>query len=435
MQVSVEQTSELKRKMKVQVPEETIQSECAKRIDSLARNAKIKGYRPGKIPLEVIRRRFGDSVRNEVISEMIRSTMLDTFKSHEILPAGTPHIDSAMNEAGKGLEFEASFEVYPSVELQPFNTLTVVRPLCEISEAQLNRVVEDLRLQHRKWRVVEREAVEKDKVTLSFGVKIDGEVHNDGRIEQSQIEIGQNRMIPGFEDQLIGLKAGDQKNFTLNFPQDYFSPDYAGKSAEFDLSVQKVEEALLPELDSEFFNGLGIATDELETFRSALKQSMEFEKAKAVWNKTKAALLDAIIEAHATLLLPEVMVNQQIDELRKQHEASHPGCDSEHPGHRLEDYEAQARRMVKLGLLLAEIAKREQIRLDSSRVRNFVEHLARDFENPQEVAKMYYANPEQLKSIETLVLEDQILEFILDQANVVDEPVDYFRLTSPFTFQ
>ncbi|MGH8476404.1 MAG: trigger factor [Methylococcales bacterium] len=429
MQVSVEQTSELKRKMKVQVPEETIQSECAKRIDSLARQANIKGFRPGKIPIGVIRKRFGVSVRNEVVSEMIRSSLFDAFKSHEIRPAGAPHIESTVNEAGKGLEFEASFEVYPHVEIQSFNKLNIVLPVCEITESDIDRMIENLRQQHRSWRVVERQAIGNDRLTVSYAVSVNGEVSSDCRIDDRAIEIGHNQMIAGFEQNLIGLRPGDEKVFMLSFPDDYYGKDYAGKPAEFKLKVHKVEEAVLADLDQEFFKQFGVASGETDEFRRSLRESIEFEKNKAIWFKTKQAVADALLEAHA-LAVPEVIVNQQIEELQKQHTASHPGCDSEHPGHRREDYESQARRFVKLALLFNEIANRHQIKADPSRVRKLVENLLQGSDAPDEVVKSYYANPERMKAIESLVLEDQVVEWILKQANVQIEPIDYVRLTT-----
>ncbi|MGH8559627.1 MAG: trigger factor [Methylococcales bacterium] len=430
MQVSVEQTSELKRKMKVQVPEEAIQSECAKRIDSLARKARIDGFRPGKVPVGVIRKRFGDSVRNEVIGELIRSSLLDAFKDYEIRPAGIPHIESTVDEAGKGLEFEASFEIYPNVQITSFKDLDIVRPVCEISESDIDAMIENLRRQRRTWRSVERKAIEKDKLTLSLASTIDGEILNGGVVDDYEIEIGAGQMIPGFEQNLIGLKSGSEKAFTLNFPEDYNNQKCAGKLVEFKVQVKKVEESVLPDFDHELIKQLGVESGDVDEFRRSLKETMEFEKNREIRSRTKAAVIDAMLKAH-TVPLPEIMVDREIEELKKQHASQHAGCETEHGEYQRTYYESQARRRLKLGLLLSEIVNRNKLEADKARVRQTVESLAHGFNAPDEVVNWYYSNPDQLQPIENMVLEDQVVELILKGANVSNEPIEFASLTIP----
>lgn len=430
MQVSVEQTSELKRKMKVQVPEEAIQSECAKRIDTLARKAKIDGFRPGKVPVGVIRKRYGDSVRNEVVGELIRSSLLDAFKDYEIRPAGVPYIESTVDEAGRGLEFEASFEIYPNVQIGSFKDLNIVRPVCVISESDIDAMIEKLRHQRRTWVPKEREAIENDKLTLSLTSTIDGEILNGGAVDDYEIEIGARQMIPGFEQNLIGLKAGSEKTFALNFPEDYNNQKYAGKLAEFKVRVKKVEDTVAPDFDQELIKQLGVESGDAGEFRRSLKETMEFEKNREIRSRTKAAVIDAILKAHA-VPLPEIMIDQEIEALKKQHASQHAGCETEHGEHQQSYYESQARRRVKLGLLLNEIVVRNKLEADKSRVRRMVESLAHTFKAPDEVVNWYYSNPKQLQPIENVALEDQIVELILESANVSDEPIEFGSLMIP----
>lgn len=423
MQVSVQQTSELKRKLKVQVPEETIQSECAKRIDSLARKAKIDGFRPGKIPLGVIRQRYGSSVRNEVVGELIRSSLLDALKDHEMRPVGTPYIESTLDEAGKGLEFEASFEIFPSVRVASFNALNIVLPVCEIAECDIDAMIETLRRQRRTWRPLEREAIKNDKLGFAFSVAINGEIPQDGEPGELEVEIGAGQMLPEFEQNLIGLKAGSEKTFTLNYPGDYPVEKRAGKHAVFKVQVKKVEEPELPRIDAEWIKQFGIESGDLDEFRRALKQEMELEKNRNIHSKTKAAVIDAMLNAH-TLALPEILVDQEIERLKKQHAESKPG--DQQNGY----YESQARLQVKLGLLLSEIVARNRLTADKFRVRQTVETMAQSYNAPDEVVNWYYSDPDRLQQIEHMVLEDQVVELILKGANVSNEPIQFASLTT-----
>lgn len=429
MQVSVEQTSELKRKLKVQVPEDTIQSECAKRIDSLAKTMKVDGFRPGKIPTGLIRKRYGESVRNEVVGQLIRSSLIDALHDHHLRPAGVPFIESKSDEAGKGLEFEASFEVYPTIQLSPCEDLRILRPVCEITASDIDLTIEKLRSQRRTWQIVERAAARSDQVTVSFSGTVDGENFTKGRTEAFPVEIGAGQMISGFEDNLLGLKAGEEKTFTLRYPEDYGDEKFAGKEAEFHVQVGKVEEAMLPDLDAEFIKQFGIESGDLEEFRRSVKDNLEKNKNQALKSKIKTAVMDAVLEAN-TVTLPEVMVDQEIEQLKKQHSPDHKGADTELSEEQRGYYESQARRRVKLALLLAEIIHQNGLEVDRERVYHTVQDLAQSFNSPDSVVNWYYSNPDQLKPIEQFVLEDQVVDLILERARVSDEPVEFSSLTT-----
>ena len=428
MQVFVEQTSELKRKMKVQVPEDRIQSECAKRIDSLARTIKLDGFRPGKVPVGLIRKRFGKSVRNEVVGELMRSALLDALNEHDLRPAGVPFIENTTDEAGKGLEFDAVFEIYPSVEVGAYAGLQIVRPVCEISEADIDAMIEKLRGQRRKWQLVERAANDGDQATISFSGKIEEENFTDGTVDDQVVEIGSQQMIPGFEDNLIGMSAGEGKTFTLTFPSEYRNQKFAGKSAEFSVTIKKVEEPVLPEVDEEFIKQFGVESADLAEFRDSLKEQMEKEKNKTIRSRTKTAVIDAMLAANS-ITLPDVMVDQEIEELKKQH-APHDRSEAEITEEQLGFYESQAKRRVKLGLLWAEIIARNNLTADAARVRATVEELAQSFNSPDAVVDWYYSNPEQLQNIERMVLEDQVVDLVLAGASVIDEPVEFASLAA-----
>ncbi len=430
MQVSVQQTSELKRKMKVQVPEDRIQSECAKRIDSLARKIKLDGFRPGKAPLGIIRKRYGKSVRTEVIGELIRSSLFDALQDHHLRPAGAPFIENTTDEAGKGLEYEASFEIYPEIRLNSYQELNIVRPVCELSEADIDKMVEKLRRQHRTWRTVERESAQNDRLTISFSGAVEEENFTGGTVDDFQLEIGARQMIPGFEDNLIGLTEGGEKTFTLTFPDDYNNAKFAGKMGEFKVHIKKIEEPVLPDVDAEFIKQYGIESRNAEEFRRSLKENLEREKNRAIQSRTKTAVMDALLEANA-LTLPEVLVYREIEQLKKQHSSQHGGSEAALSGEQLKHYEPTARRRVKLGLLLAEIVAQNKLEPDASRVRKAVEDLAQRFNSPEAVVDWYHSNPEQLRTIEQMVREDQAVALILENATVTDEPIELASLINP----
>lgn len=430
MQVSVEKTSELSRKMTVHVPEELIQEKMEARLKTAAREIKLKGFRPGKVPQHVVKKMYGPQIRNEVTGELIQSSYVDALQEQAQKPAGPPNIIPG-NESGEGNGFEyiAEFEVYPEVSLDGIEKLEVVRPTVEITDADLEAMIEKLRAQKKTWEEADRPACERDRVTLNFSGSREGENFTDGKVEDYQIVLGEQRMIPGFEDNLIGLKAGDNKCFELAFPDDYGNKDLAGKTAQFDVEITKVESPVIPEVNAEFIKGYGVEDGDIERFRSDVKANMQRELAQAIRAKTKKAVLDGLHEQFE-LTLPNTLVDREIENLIQpfRERAKQQKLKLEDLNLPRDKFENEARKRVALSLILSEIIKANEIKVDDDRLRTTLEDLAQSYEHPEEVINYYYRDKNRLADIEQVVLEDQAVDWVLGRAKVSEEATSFEAL-------
>ena len=428
MQVSVEETSELMRKMTVQVPEEKIQSEVTKRLQSLAQKARLDGFRPGKIPSNVIKKRFGRPVRQEVVADLIQSSLYDALLDKKLQPAGTPHIEK--KDLDDGLEFEARFEVYPQIELCPFSDIKLTRQQCEITDDDLDTMINKLREQRKKWKSVDRAAQESDQLTILFSGTVDGKDFTNGTVEDFKVELGSNRMIPGFEDELLNLEVGQKKNFSLDFPDDYNNDKLAGKTAQFNVEIMQIEESSQAEIDEEFVKSFGVESGDVDQLREMLKGNMEQEVGNIVRAQLKRSVMDELLRNNS-LSLPEVMLDQEIERLQQSANESDGGSAKAGDTDQSAVFEDEARRRVSLGLLLAEIIKTHNLTADPEKVRSAINDMAQAYQSPEDVVNWYYSNEEQLKSVEHMVLEDQVVDAILEDASITEEVTDFQSITNP----
>ncbi|MGZ8226543.1 MAG: trigger factor [Methylococcaceae bacterium] len=424
MQVSVEKTSELSRKMTVVVPEEVVQEKMAERLKSLAREVKVDGFRRGKVPQNVVKKMFGDKVRGEIAGDLIQSTYYEALQNQELRPAGQPYIDSV--DETQGFKYTAVFEVYPEIVLDGLDQLQVTRPVATVQEADVDAMIEKLMAQRKEWTVVDRANKENDRVTISFTGTSEDENFTDGTVENYVVEIGSKQMIPGFEDNLLDLETGANKTFELTFPEEYGNAKLAGKVARFDITVIKIEEPALPEIDAEFIKSYGIEDGTLESFRNDVKNNMERELAQALKAKLKNAVMDALYEK-VPLTVPNTLINEEIENLIKPYAES-----AKKQKIKLEDlklprdvFEEQAKRRVTLGLLLGEIIQKNNITLDKDKVRSTIEDMSKSYERPEDVVKWYYADETRLNDVQQMVLEDQTVDWLLAQATVSDQAVNF----------
>ena len=424
MQVSVEKTSELSRKMTVSVPEAVVQEKMAERLKSLARDVKIDGFRPGKVPQHVVEKKFGNRIRGEIASELIKATYYDALQDQDLKPAGHPYIEPL--DETEGFKYTAVFEVYPEITLEALDQLEVVRPVATVNDSDVDGMIEKLRAQKQSWHIVERPAQEHDRVTISFSGTSEDENFTDGRVENFEVVCGSKKMIPGFEDNLIGLQTGDNKTFTLDFPEDYSNTKLAGKTAQFEVDVIKVEEPLLPEIDEDFVKAYGIEDGSVESFHDDVKNSMERELEQALRGKLKSSVMDALYEK-IKLTVPNTLVDIEVENLMKPYIEN-----AKSKKMKLEDlklprdiFEAQAKRRVALGLILAEIIHKNAIKLDSNKVRSTIEDMAKSYERPEDVINWYYTDESRLSEVQQMVLEDQTIEWLVTQAKVSDETVNF----------
>ncbi len=424
MQVSVEKTSELSRKMTVSVPEEVVQEKIAVRLKSLAREVKVDGFRPGKAPQHVIKKMYGERVRGEIAGDLIQTTYYEALQNENLKPAGHPHID-ALDETD-GFKYTAVFEVYPEISLANVTQLKATRPVATVEDTDVDSMIEKLRTQKKSWVVVERPAQQQDRITISFSGKEGDEVFTNGRVDDYPVEIGANQMIPGFEDNLIGLETGATKTFEATFPEQYGNTKLAGKAAEFEVEVIKIEEPVLPEIDADFIKSYGIEDGTLASFRDDVRNNMERELAQALRGKFKNALMDALYEAIQPAV-PNTLIDEEVENLMK------PYIDTaKRQKMKLEDlqlprdvFEEQAKRRVALGLILGEIIQKNNITLDEGKVRTAVEDMASSYEQPDDVINWYYADKKRLNDVQQMVLEDQTVDWLVTQATLSEEPTTF----------
>ncbi|MGJ0428586.1 trigger factor [Methylobacter sp.] len=424
MQVSVEKTSELSRKMTVSVPEEIVQEKMAARLKSLAREVKVDGFRPGKVPQHVVKKMFGDRVRGEVAGDLIQSTYFEALQDQNLRPAGHPHIHP-LDEA-EGFKYTAEFEVYPEISLEGVNQIEVKRPVATVAEADVDDMIEKLKAQRKTWNKVERASQEHDRITISFSGTADGENFTNGKVENYPVEIGAKQMIPGFEDNLIGLEAGANKTFEVSFPEQYGNEKLSGKAAQFEVEVSAVEEPVLPEIDEAFVKAYGIEDGSAESFREDVRNNMERELEQALRGKLKNAVMDALYET-IQITVPNTLVDQEVESMMKPYIET-----AKRQKMKLDDlklprdaFEEQARRRVALGLILGEIIQKNDIKIDADKVRSAIENMARSYERPEDVVKWYYADESRLDDVRQMVLEDQTVEWLVAQAKVSDEPMKF----------
>ncbi len=424
MQVSVEKTSELSRTMTVCIPEAVVQKKMADRLKSLAREIKIDGFRPGKVPQEVVKKMYGERVRGEIAGDLIKDTYYDALEGQDLKPAGHPHIQP-LDEID-GFKYTAVFEVYPEISLKGIDELEIVRPLSSVSDADVDGMIEKLRVQKQTWRVVDRPAQNSDNVTISFSGTSEGENFTDGKLEDFKVICGQKKMISGFEDNLLGLTAGAHKTFILNFPEDYGNEKLAGKAAEFEVDVVEVEEPVLAEIDEAFIKAYGIEDGLIGSFRADVKNNMQRELDQALRSKLKSSVMDALY-GKVKLTVPNTLVDVEMESLMKPYIET-----AKRQKMKLEDlklprdsFEDQAKRRVALGLILGEVIQKESIKLDNDKVRLTIEDMAKSYERPEDVVAWYYSDESRLNEVQQMVLEDQVVEWLVTQAKVSDETVNF----------
>jgi trigger factor len=432
MQVSVETTSGLERRLTITVPAADVDAKVNQKLAEVSKTAKINGFRKGKVPLKVISQQYGESARQEVASGLINSSYMEAVQQESVRPAGYPKIEVNLLEAGKDLEYVAVIEVYPEVTIGDFSGYELRRLNAEINEADIDATIEKLREQQATFTDAERAAVSGDQVIIDFIGTKDGEEFEGGKGNDFKLLLGSDSMIPGFEAGVVGMAVGEEKVLALTFPEDYQVEELQGKAAEFTVSVKKIEEKTLPEVNEEFIKNFG--SDDASNFRGEIKLNMERELKRAVEGKLKAAVMDKLFDAHK-IELPKALIESETETLREQMMQQFGGM-KQNPDLDLkallpdEMFKEQAERRVALGLIIGEVVKKSEIKADADRVRAYIDDTAASYDKPEEVVNYYYQNQQMLQGIESVVLEDMVIDQIVAQATVTDETVDYETATA-----
>ncbi len=417
MQVSVETTSVLERRMTVEVSEDRINSEVDSRLNSIARTARLDGFRAGKVPFSIIKKRHHSQVLQEVVGEVIQSTFYEAIASEKLQPVGAPSIDpQPMGENGP-LSYTAVFEVYPEVSLAAMDDITINKPIAEIAPADVDAMIDKVRSQKVAWQTADRAAGNKDRVVINFKGSIDGEEFAGGSAEKMPIELGAGRMISGFEDQLVGVVAGEERTLDLSFPEEYHAKELAGKSVQFAVTVVTVEESVLPEINDEFVKSLGVDSGNIEELRKQIKQSMQLELDNALRSKIKQEVSEKLLAVN-DVAVPKVMVDQDVELSAKRANTSLDQLTDE----QRVKMTGMSEKRVATGLIFSEIVKNNNLSVPAQRLRAEVEKMAATYDEPEQVIDWYYGDKDRLSDVEGIVLEDMIVDFVLDAAKVTEEP-------------
>jgi trigger factor len=427
MQVSLETTSGLERRLTIGVPAEQVEAEVENRLKQAARTVTIKGFRKGKVPMSVVQQRFGAGVRQEVVGDVISRSFYAAVQKENVKPAGQPSIQPKQLVAGKDLEYVAIFEVYPTVALSDLSAYEITRHTAEVTETDVNSMIEVLRKHQTTWAVVDRTAADGDQVNVDFVGTTDGVEFAGGKAEGQNLVLGSNSMIPGFEAGVVGMNASEEKTITVTFPADYQAEELKGAEAKFVVKVNSVSEAQLPDLNNEFFVKFGVEKGGDEQFRKEVKANMDRELANALKAKVKTQVMDALLASHNTDL-PKALIANEIEVLRNQMMQRFGGQQQNFDVKSLLPdtmFQEEAQRRVTLGLIVGEIVKSAKLKPDAKRVKSMIEDIASTYQEPKEVVEYYSSNPELLSGVESAVLEDQVVDYVLAGAKVTEQASAY----------
>jgi trigger factor len=429
MQVSIESLEGLQRKMTVQVPAEQITTAIDQKLKQISKTVKLDGFRPGKVPASVVKQKFGGQIRQEVIGDIIESSYREALIEQQVRPAGMPEILPEEAEDKDGMTYSAVFEVYPEIESVELEAIEIEKPSAEIGAEDVDNMLNKLMEQRKEWVEVDRAAAEGDQVTCDFEGKIDGELFEGGAGKDMAVEIGAGRMLKEFEQGLSGMSKDEEKIVDVNFPEDYHGKDVAGKTAQFTLTVKKVCEAKLPEMNEELVKSFGVQSGDLEEFKKDVEQNMQKELAQKIKTRLKNVVMTGLLEKNE-VIAPQALVDDEIKNLKMQM-AQNMGQDPSKTDLDTLDslpddlFRDEGAKRVRLGLLVGELIRIENISLDKARFDKALQEMAATYEQPQQVIDYYTKNKDARNSLEGMVLEDQVVDHILDKAQVKDKSFSF----------
>lgn len=432
MQVSVETTQGLERRLTITVPAAAISTEVEKELRNIAKNRRIDGFRPGKAPVAMIKKMFGLSVLQDVASRQMQNHFYQAIIANKLTPAGAPTFAPGQLAEGKDLEFAATFEVYPEVELNALDKIEVTKPVVEITADDLETMLGTLRKQHATWAKTEAAAASGDRVIIDFVGSIDGEEFEGGKASDFTLELGQGRMIPGFEDGIIGKKAGEEVTVDVTFPAEYHAENLKGKAAKFAVTVKAVEAQQLPEVNDEFAKLFGLAEATVDALKVEVKKNMERELNNSIKARVKDQVIKGLLATHE-VEVPQALIDSEIDVLRRQalQRFGNNLDPKQLPELPAALFTEQAKDRVKVGLLLGEVIKTNKLQVEEARVQSLIETVASAYEDPQEVIQYYNSNKELLQGMRNVALEEQAIDLVLAKAKVTEQKAKFDEIMNP----
>jgi trigger factor len=427
MQVSLSATGGLERRMEVAVPASEVAAEIEQRLKQLSRTARLKGFRPGKAPLPVIRKQFGDQVRDEVVNDLVRTSFAKAVTEQKLQPAAGPRIEPLSLDPGNDLKYAAVFEVLPEIKVKSPYDVAIERPSAAVTDEDVEAMLESMRRQRPVFTAVERGAAETDRVTIDYDGKMDGQPFEGGEGRDMQLMVGSGQALPELDQEVRGMKAGERKSITVAFPAALPNKTLAGKTAEMDVSVKRVEEQTLPAMDDEFIRSYGVEDGTVESLRSEVRKSMDRELAGVIRNRLRAQVLDALYQENA-IEVPNALIDAQVQQLQLDMGRRMGARDVSQLPPR-EQFVDQGRRRAALGLLLGQIVQNEGLKVDRERVLARLNDVIATYPNAEEARRAYLQNPDAMKQIESAVLEDQVIDWALERARITDKPMSFKELT------
>ncbi|MEN9502944.1 MAG: hypothetical protein RI964_2229 [Pseudomonadota bacterium] len=429
MQVSVETIGNIDRKMTVAVPAAQVDQEVEKRLKSMAGRVRIDGFRPGKVPFSVVKKRYADSVRYEIVEALLGKTFQQAAGQENLRVAGLPEIDLKTMEAGKDLEYVASFQVYPEITIAGVETLTISRPVAEVTDADLDKMIDIIRKQNQEWQDTDRAAQTGDMVSVDFDGTLNGEAFEGGAAQDYSVELGAGRMLKDFEEGLTGMKAGEEKIVDVAFPENYHAENLKGQTAQFKLTMKRVRESLLPVVDAEFIKKFGVEDGSVDSFRAEVRKNMQRELSNTIKSQIKQQVMDGLADLHA-VDVPKALVTDEIRYIREEF-SQNMGGSANNVNVPDELFAPQAERRVKLGLIVGEVIRQHNLQRDPERVETMLENVAATYEDPQALKDYYRNNRQAMQTIEAAVMEEMIVDWVLEKASVNDDNRDFDAVMNP----
>jgi len=422
MEVTVESTGTLERRMRVELPIAPIEEQVDSRLKTVGRTAKIKGFRPGKVPPKVVRQRYGQQVREEVLNEVLQKSYTQAVTQEKLNPAGGPKIETE-DDNGKTFAFTATFEVMPEVKLKDLEKIKIEKPDVTIGDEDIDDMLMNLRKQKASWEEVDRKSADGDRVTIDFVGKLKSEVFPGGEGKEYPVVLGAGQMLPDFEKGLMGVKAGEETTFKVKFPKDYHAEDLAGKKADFEINVHRVEGEVLPELNDEFAESFNVTEGGLEKFKTDVRENMEREASQKTKNDMREQVMNGLLEANP-LDIPHTLKHQEMHALQKE-AMQRLGVEDAEQAPPLDNFSEGAEKRVALGLLLRQVIVDKEITVDEAMMRTRVEEMCAGYENADDMVNMYMSNPQVMQQIEPMVVEQQAINWIIDNGKTKDKKISF----------
>lgn len=429
METNSQTPSALERRLDLSIAIADIDKEVEQRLKRMGKNVKLPGFRPGKVPFNIVKQQYGGQARSEALGEAVDRAFGEAVRSQSLRVAGYPRVEAKSGESATHIEFTAIFEVYPEFKLGDLSAAEIERPVLAVGAAEIDKTLDILRKQRVRYEAADRAAAKGDRVVIDFLGKKDGEPFQGGQANDYPFVLGEGSMLADFENAVEGLKAGEAKTFDMSFPADYFAKDLAGQQVQFEITVKKVESAVLPEVNEEFAKQLGVADGDVAKMRTEIETNLSREVKKRITAKVKDQVMDALLKANS-IEVPAALVEHEVERLMQSARQ-----DMESRGFKTKDmpmqpewFTEQAKRRVTLGLILAELVKTENLHAQPEKLRTLVEEAAQSYENPAEVVQWYYAQPQRLAEVEAVAVEDNVVEWVLSRAKVTDKAVAFDEL-------